>query len=120
MLGLMTKQVFKLKDTVPTSKLDVPATREHAAFAPGHAPLEQPQDAPPQRQQPNARRRQGAKKSEAPAKARARTPAKSQVEELDRRGSRRPVSRVRHRYPGAAAFQIRHGRGPLQVDMGRR
>ena len=28
-LGLMTKQVFQLKDAVPTSKADVPATREH-------------------------------------------------------------------------------------------
>ena len=68
-LGLMTKQVFQLKDTVPTSKPDVPATREHPVFAPGHAPVQQPQGAPPQRGQPNARRRPGAKKRKAPAQA---------------------------------------------------
>ena len=65
----MTKQVFQLKDTVPTSKPDVPATREHAAFAPGHAPVQQPQGAPPQRGQPIARRRPGTKKRKAPAQA---------------------------------------------------
>ena len=42
-----------------------------------------------------------------------RAQAKSQVEELDQRGSRCPVSRIRHRYPGAAALRVRHGRGPL-------
>ena len=46
-LGLMTKQVFQLKDTVPTSKPDVPATREHPIFAPDHARVQQPQGAPP-------------------------------------------------------------------------
>ena len=48
-LGLMTRQVFQLKDTVPTSKPDVPAARVHPLFAPGHAPVQQPQGAPPQR-----------------------------------------------------------------------
>ena len=52
-LGLMTKQVFQLKDV----------------FAPGYAPVQQPQGAPPQRGQPNARRRPGAKKRKAPAQA---------------------------------------------------
>ena len=56
----MTKQVFQLKVTVPTSKPDVPATRE---------PVQQPQGAPPQRGQPNARRCPGAKKRKAPAQA---------------------------------------------------
>ena len=69
MLGLMTKQVFQLKETFPTSKPDVRAAREHPVFAPGHAPVQQPQGAPPQRRQPNARRRQGAKKCKAPAQA---------------------------------------------------
>ena len=69
MLGLMTKQVFQLKDAVPTSKPDVPATREQPVFAPGHAPVQQPQGAPPQQGQPNARRRLGAKKRKAPAQA---------------------------------------------------
>ena len=68
-LGLMTKQLFQLKDTVPMSKPGVPAAREHPVFAPGHAPVQQPQGAPPQRGQPNARRRQGAKKRKAPAQA---------------------------------------------------
>ena len=48
-LGLMTKQVFQLKDIVPTSKPDVPAAREHTVFAPGQAPVQQPEGAPPQR-----------------------------------------------------------------------
>ena len=68
-LGLMTKQVFQLKDPVPTSKPDVPAAREHPVFAPGHAPVQQPQGAPPQRGQPAARRRQGAQKRKAPTQA---------------------------------------------------
>ena len=68
-LGLMTKQAFQLKDTVPTSKPDVGAAREHPVFAPGHAPVQQPQGAPPQQGQPNARRRQGAKKRKAPRQA---------------------------------------------------
>ena len=68
-LGLMTKQVFQLKDPVPTSKPDVPAAREHPVFAPGHAPVQQPQGAPPQRGQPAARRRQGAQKRNAPTQA---------------------------------------------------
>ena len=68
-LGLMTKQVFQLKDTVPTSKPDVPTAREHPVFAPGHTPVQQPKGAPPQRGQPNARRRQGAKKRRAPTQA---------------------------------------------------
>ena len=50
-LGLMTKQVFQLKDPVPTSKPDVP------------------QGAPPQRGQPPARRRQGARKRKVPTQA---------------------------------------------------
>ena len=66
---LMTKQVFQLKDPVPTSKPDVPAAREHPVFAPGHAPVKQPQGAPPQRGQPAARRRQGAQKRKAPPQA---------------------------------------------------
>ena len=45
---------------------DVPAAHEHRVFAPGHAPVQQPQGALPQRGQPNARRRQGAKKRKAP------------------------------------------------------
>ena len=49
MLGLMTKQVFQLRDPVPTSKPDVPAARKHPVFAPGHAPVQQPQGAPAQR-----------------------------------------------------------------------
>ena len=69
LLGLMTKQVFQLKDTVPTSKPNAPATRENPVFAPGHAPVLQPQGAPPQRGQANARRRQGAEKRKAPAQA---------------------------------------------------
>ena len=68
-LGLMTKQVFQMKETIPTSKLDVPAAREHPVFAPGHAPVQQPQGAPPQQAKTNARRRQGAKKRKAPAQA---------------------------------------------------
>ena len=53
-LGLMTKQVFQLADPVPTSKPDVPAAREHPVFAAGHAPVQRPQGAPPQRGQPAA------------------------------------------------------------------
>ena len=66
MLVIMTKQVFQLRDTVPMSKPDVPATREHPVFAPGHARVQQPQGAPPQRVRPNARRGQGAKKLKVP------------------------------------------------------
>ena len=69
MLCLMTKQVFQLKDPVPTSKPDVPAAREHPVFAPGHAPVQQPVGAPPQRGQFTAWRRQGAQKRKAPAQA---------------------------------------------------
>ena len=65
----MIKQVFQLEGAVPTSKPDVPATRAHPVLAPGHAPVEQPQGAPPQRVRPNARRRQGAKKRKAPTQA---------------------------------------------------
>ena len=65
----MTKQVFQLKDAVPTSKPDVSATREHPLFAPGHALVQQPQGAPPQRVRLNARRRQGAQKRKAPTQA---------------------------------------------------
>ena len=68
-LGLMSKQVFQLKDPVHTSKPDVPAARKHPVFAPGHAPVQQPQSAPPQRGQPAARRRQDAQKRKAPAQA---------------------------------------------------
>ena len=46
-LGIMTKQVFQLKDAVPTSQPDVPAAGEHPVLAPGHAPVQQPQGAPP-------------------------------------------------------------------------
>ena len=42
-LGIMTKQVFQLKDAVPTSKVDVSAAREHPVFASGHAPVQQPE-----------------------------------------------------------------------------
>ena len=69
MLGIMTKQVFQLKNPVPTSKPDVPAAREHPVFAPGHAPVQQPQGAPPQRGQPAAWRCQGAQKRKAPTQA---------------------------------------------------
>ena len=65
----MTKQVFQLKDPVPTSKPDVPGAREHPVFAPGHAPVQQPQGAPPQQGQPAAQRCQGAQKRKAPAQA---------------------------------------------------
>ena len=68
-LGLMTKQVFQLKDAVPMSKPDVPATREHPVFAPVQAPVQQLQGAPPQQGQPNTRRRPGAKKRKAPPQA---------------------------------------------------
>ena len=68
-LGIMTKQVFQLKDTFPTSKPDVPATCAHPVFAPRHAPVQQPQGAPPQQVRPNAQRRQGAKKRKAPTQA---------------------------------------------------
>ena len=68
-LGLMTKQVFQLKDPVPTSKSDVPDAHKHPVFAPGHAPVQQPQGAPSQQGQPTARRRQGAQKLKAPAQA---------------------------------------------------
>ena len=68
-LGIMTKQVFQLKDAVCTSKPDVPATQEHPVFAPGEAPVQQPQGAPPQRVRPDARRRQGAQKRKAPTQA---------------------------------------------------
>ena len=61
-LGLMTKQVIQP---------DVPAAREHPVFAPGHAPVQQPQGAPPKRGQPAARRRQGPQKRKAPAQANA-------------------------------------------------
>ena len=74
-LGLMTKQVFQLKDPVPTSKPDLPAAREHPVFAPGHATAQHPQGALPQRGQPAARRRQGAQKRKAPTQAKpARKP----------------------------------------------
>ena len=68
-LGMMTEQVFQLKDAVPTFKPDVPATREHPVFAPGHALVQQPQNAPPQRVRPNARRGQGARKRKATTQA---------------------------------------------------
>ena len=115
-LGLMTKQVFQLKDPVPTSKPDVPAAREHPVFAPGHAA--------PGRTSPTGTTRCPAPPRCAKAQGRhtgqTRAKAKGQAEELDQRGSRCPVSRIRHRHPGAAALQVPHGRGPLQVDMGRR
>ena len=54
---------------VPTFKPHVPATHEHPVFARGHAPVQQPQGAPPQRGRPNARRRRRAKKHKAPTQA---------------------------------------------------
>ena len=68
-LGIMTKQLFQLKEAVPTSKPDVRATREHPLLAPGDAPVQQPEGAPPQRVRLNARRRQGARKRKAPTQA---------------------------------------------------
>ena len=77
-LGIMTKQVFQLKDTVHKSRPDVPATREHAVFAPGLAPVQQPQGAPLQGVRPNARRHQGAKKRKAPTQAKPAPKQKAQ------------------------------------------
>ena len=119
-LGLMTKQVFQLKATLPTSEPDVPATREHPIFAPGHAPVQQPQGAPPKTGTAQSPAPPRCEEAQGPRTGQTSSQAKSQAEELDRRGSRRPVSQVRHRHPGAAALRVRHGRGPLQVDMGRR
>ena len=68
-LGLMIKQELQLKDTIATSKPDVPPTREHPVFAPGHTPVQHPPGAPPGQGLPNARRRPGAKKRKAPAQA---------------------------------------------------
>ena len=119
-LGLMTKQVFQLKDTVPTSKPDVPAAREHPVFAPGHALVQQPQGAPPQQGQPNARRRKGAKKRKAPAQAKPapkpRAKSKSWTEEEAAALYPEYAIGTRVQLP----FRVRYRRGPLQVDMGRR
>ena len=111
-LGLMTKQVFQLKDTVPTSKPDVPATREHPCVctgpractaAPGRTSSTGTAQCPAP---PRCEEAQG------PRTGQTRTQAKSHVEELDRRGSRRPVSQVCHRYPGAAVLRVHHGYWP--------
>ena len=118
--GIMTEQVFQLKDTVPTSKSDVPAAREHPVFAPRHPPVQQHQGAPPQRAAAQCPGPPRCEEAQGPHTGQTRTQAKSQAEELDRRGSRGPLSLVRHRYPGAAALRERHDRGPVHVDMGRR
>ena len=89
-LGFMTKQVFQLNNTVRTSRPDVPATCEHPVFAPGHAPEQQAQGAPPQQGQPNARFRPRCEEAQGPGTGQTPTQAKSQVEELDRRESSRP------------------------------
>ena len=68
-LDIMTKQVFQLQDAVPPSKPEVQATRDHAVFAPGHAPVQHPQGVTPQRGRPDARGRQGARKRKAPTQA---------------------------------------------------
>ena len=70
-VAIMTNQVFQLKDAVPTSKPDVPATGEHPVFAPGHAPAQQPQSVPPQQVRPTAQRCEGAKKRKAPTRTKA-------------------------------------------------
>ena len=49
-------------------------------FALGHAPVQQPQGAPDQQGQPNARRRQGAKKRKAPAQAKPAPQPKAKSE----------------------------------------
>ena len=108
----MTKQVFQLKDAVPTSKPDVPATREHPMFAPGHAPVQQPQGAPPETGTAQRTAPPGCEEAQGPRTGQTRAEAKSQAKELYRRGSRRPVSRVRHRHLGAAALRVRHAAGP--------
>ena len=59
-------QVFQLTNAVPTSKPDVPATREHPMFTPGHAPVRQPKGAARQTGRPNARQRKGTRKRKAP------------------------------------------------------
>ena len=82
MLGIVTKQVFQLKDAVPTSKPNVPAAREHPVIALGHTPVQQPQGTPPQRGRPDARRREGAKKRKAPTQApKTKAKTKSWTEE---------------------------------------
>ena len=65
----MTKEVLHLRDAVPTSKPDVPASREHPVFTPGHTPMQQPQGAASKRGRPNTRRRQGAMNRKAPTQA---------------------------------------------------
>ena len=74
----MTKQVFELKDAVPTSQPDYSATPEHSVFAPGHAPVQQPEGAPSQRGRPNARPCQGAKKCKGPTQATSAPKLKAQ------------------------------------------
>ena len=118
-LGIMTKQVFQLEYAVHKSNPDVPAAREHTVFSRGHAPVEQPQGAPPERARPNARRRQDAKRRKAPPHRPDLHPSQSHGTKLGRGGSRRPVRGVRYRCPSTAALRIRHGRGPPNVDMGR-
>ena len=81
-LGLMTKQVFQLKDTIPMSNPDVPATCEHPVCAPGHEPVQQPQGEPPQPGQPNAQLRPGAKKRQAPAQAKPAPKPKAKSKSL--------------------------------------
>ena len=129
MLGLMTKEVFPLKDTVPTSKPDVPAAREHPVFALGHTPVQQPQGAPPQRGKPNVRRRQGAKKRKAPAQAKPAPKPKARSKSWTKEVAAALYpeyaigTRVQLPFDGTRVLlpiRVRQGRGPLQVDMGRR
>ena len=68
-LGIMTKQVFQLKDAIHTSKPDVAATREHHTFTPGYVAVQQPQGAAFQSGLPHTRRRQGTKEHKAPTQA---------------------------------------------------
>ena len=84
-LGLMTKQVFQLKDAVRTSKPEVPAGREHPVFAPGHAPVQQPQGAPPPTGTARCTAPHGCKEAQGPRTGQTRAQAKSQAEKLDRR-----------------------------------
>ena len=106
MLGVMTKQEFQLKDAVPLSKPNIPATRDHPVLAAGHEPVQQPQGRLPNEYGPNLVP-PGCAEAQGPHRGQTCTQVKSQAKELDQRGSRRPVSRVPHRYPGAAALRVR-------------
>ena len=69
-LDIMTKKKNGPADgRRPRVQADVPVTREHPVFTPGHAGVQQPQGAAPQRGRPNAHCRQGAKKRKAPTEA---------------------------------------------------